>query len=165
MNRRLVLIVCLQMVLLLSVVGKFYYVSATGATVSLETAPVDPKDLMYGDYVRLNYQISTLEKNSVKTDLVGAKRDTQVYVVLEKGRKGFYEAMGIYEHKPTLTAGQVMLKGKLDVSPNDTFRVKFGLERYYVPAGSGEVAEKYNCVDVRVTTSGDAVINGLRSVH
>ena len=50
--------IALQVVVLFFMAGEREWVVRTGRTVFLRTAPVDPRDVMRGDYVRLNYEMS-----------------------------------------------------------------------------------------------------------
>jgi len=165
MNKRLIAIICLQILLLFTIVGKYYYVAATGKLITIETAPIDPRDLFYGDYVTLNYEISSIERSSVETDLetdAYLNRGTAVYVVLEKKKEPFYEAVGVYKKEQLIAPGQVMLKGKLNYSDEYQFNITYGLERYYVPENTGREIEAHTKVDIRVTEGGEAVIEAIR---
>src|SRR3989304_6996399 len=61
-----------------------------GNVVLLKTIPVDPRDLMRGDYVVLRYEITALSKELVRD---GAKfqRGDAVYVGLAKKDKKYWE--------------------------------------------------------------------------
>lgn len=170
MTKRLFWLVALQIVLLLTIAGKYYYISGTGETITLKTAPVDPRDLFYGDYVILQYEISEIDRRSVQTDITGERhRTVNVYVLVEKRGHPWYDAVGVYEKKPVPGANQAVLRAKLhEFSPKEeTLYLTYGLERYYVPENTGheweERREELTLVDVRVTDSGDAVLEELRA--
>jgi uncharacterized membrane-anchored protein len=169
MNKRLVFLILLQMFLLLSIVGKYHYIAATGTVVTLKTEPVDPRDLFYGDYVILHYDISEIERDAVDTDLKEERQGPfPVYVLVEKKQNPWYEAVGVYERKPEPKPNQAVLRAKLYsfFPKQDSFYLKYGIERYYVPENAGRAIEQrrdqLNLVDVRVSASGDAVIERLR---
>jgi uncharacterized membrane-anchored protein len=164
------LLVALQMALLLTIVGKYHYIAGAGEEITLKTAPVDPRDLFYGDYVTLNYEISRIARSSVQTDLSEERYGPfPVYVLVEKRSHPWYEAVGVYEKKPVPRDNQAVLRAKLHYfSPKEeTLYLTYGLERYYVPENTGrqweERREELTLVDVRVTGSGDAVIDELRA--
>lgn len=170
MTKRLFLLVALQIALLLTIVGKYHYISAVGEVITLKTAPVDPRDLFYGDYVILNYEVSQIDRSTVKTDLREEREGPiTVYVLLEKRNHPWYEAVGVYENRPAPSENQAVLRAKLSYfQPNmDTFSLTYGLERYYVEENTGrqweERRDELSLVDVRVTDGGDAVIERLRS--
>ena len=60
-------------VLWLVIIGGFIFSKQmtllTGKEVLLKTVPVDPRDLFRGDYVVLRYDISTIDLETVSTDI------------------------------------------------------------------------------------------------
>jgi uncharacterized membrane-anchored protein len=132
-----------------------------GTLILLETRPVDPRDLLRGDYVILNYAVSNIPVDAFggeRTNGVPAGGD--VYVLLQKQGE-FHEVLRA-STKP-LTAGynQVVLKGVSRDWWNDarrqTTRVEYGLERYYVSEGTGNPTGKLT-VQVAVPASGEGII-------
>ncbi len=57
---RIALLVVLQVLVLLAMVGGYAFDMARGKEITVETAPVDPRSLFRGNYVRLNYTFSVL---------------------------------------------------------------------------------------------------------
>ncbi|WP_164553355.1 GDYXXLXY domain-containing protein [Brevibacillus marinus] len=168
MSRRFLLLVLLQAVLLLGIVGKYYWIAATGQPITLKTAPIDPRDLFYGDYVRLEFDISRLDLRTIPHDLNGPLHDTAVYVVLEQKGKPWHEAAGVYQNKPQLAPGQTMLSGRVPYYSGDSWdelRIVYGFERYYVPENTGREIEQNAAAgwlaDLRVAGSGEAVLRRL----
>ncbi|WP_139489488.1 GDYXXLXY domain-containing protein [Brevibacillus dissolubilis] len=170
---RLWLIVALQLVILFSIVGKYHYIEANGQVVLLKTAPIDPTDLFYGDYVIIGYEIQEIDKKTVIDDEIKAltkgqdyfDRATQVYVVLEKKQNPWHEAVGIYLNKPELKPNQAVLKGTIQYvgATDEAYFVNYGgIDRYYVPENTGREIEDnrdmYNQVELRTSGNGDAVI-------
>jgi uncharacterized membrane-anchored protein len=112
----------------------------TGAPILLETERVDPRDLLRGDYLILNYKISNIPtalfSPPVTTDLPAG---TSVFVALEP-RGGFY-ALARASTNEFRTAGrEVLLKARKDGwwwSQSNTVHVEYGLEKYFVREGTG----------------------------
>jgi len=50
-------------------IGFKQYTLATGTKVILKTLPVDPRDILRGDYIALRYEISEINLNKIKTDI------------------------------------------------------------------------------------------------
>lgn len=165
MNKRLLLIIVLQIALLLTIVGKYQYVALTGQTVLLKTAPVDPVDPFYGDYVVLNYEAARIASSTVPHDVTQDDQNRQVYVILQQKANPWYEAVGVYRSLPTLAAGQVALQGTLRYYDSEGMSIGYGIERYYVPENTGHEIEaqrdRLTMVEVRVSSGGDAVISRL----
>ena len=154
----LILVLALQTAWILATTFSQERGLAAGTLISLETMPVDPRDLLRGDYVVLNYKISTvpsaLFSPPITKDLSSGET---VYVVLEK-RGQFHEVARTSTTPIELGPGQVMLKGRAEFrwgpSPS-TVRVLYGLERYYVREGTGNPRGKLT-VQAAVTPSGEA---------
>lgn len=140
-------------------------------TVLLETLPVDPRDLLRGDYVTLNYKISALPTEWV---FPGGGAPTNVnnrtiYVTLEK--KGeFYEAVAASLTPEKVKAGQFLVRGAADdawIGRNGgRIIVRYGIEKYFVKEGTGNPRGKVTvrCV---VTSAGglqikEVFLNGKR---
>jgi uncharacterized membrane-anchored protein len=55
------------------------YIVLTGKTVYLRTAPIDPNDPFRGQFVRLNYEISTIPKDLTKDMALNEVSDVDDY--------------------------------------------------------------------------------------
>ena len=155
-TKAFILVLALQSALLLGLVAQQEFRLASPTTVLLETAPVDPRDLLRGDYVILNYKISNLAGLFIpplrtSEDLAGKT----VYVALEK-RGAFHEAVSASLNTISAGQNQVVLKGKLQYGWG-VARVEYGLERFYVREGTGNPRGKLS-VEVAVSTGGEAQI-------
>jgi uncharacterized membrane-anchored protein len=141
---RLWLPLCVQTLLILAVPAQAIYTKVMGKTIVLQTAPVDPYDLLRGYSVTLTYEISqvgvlrqlpgwqTLPKlTSNAQDLAP---DTTIYVVLEAPTSITqppqpWKPVRVSSARPThLKPNQMALRGKANYS-----RVEYGLETYYIP--------------------------------
>ena len=132
---------------------------AQGQRVLLETQPVDPRDLLRGDYVILSYKISNISTNLFTPALTNALPvGRPVYVVL--GPRGqFYEIVRASTEPLTPGTGQVLLTGRSQPQWRalDGVMVEYGLERYYVREGTGRPTGKLT-VQAAVPASGQAII-------
>ena len=158
----LVLVLALQTAWILGTTFIQERTLAAGTVISLETRLVDPRDLLRGDYVTLNYKIS-----DVAFGLFSPARTNQVppgqtvYVAL--GPRGqFYEVVRASTEELAPAAGQVLLKGRSQSRWNSatakTVRVLYGLESYYVREGTGNPRGKKLTVQAAVPASGQARI-------
>jgi uncharacterized membrane-anchored protein len=141
---------------------------ATGREIVLAIIPVDPRDLLKGDYVRLSFEISRLP-----TGLLGGapppKADAPFYVTLEKKPDGSWSAVKITQRFPQDAGGdRVAVKGRLQLgSWSDSYVwPRYGIESYFVPQGHGLQLEalardKKLAVLVAVDKAGEAAIKGL----
>lgn len=158
---KIAIIIVVQIIFLSLMVGFKYYTLSFGTPVLLKTAPIDPRDIFRGEYVRLNYEITL-----VKSQNLDLEYNQDVFVVLEKGDP-YWNAVAISVDKPGLAANQVMIKGKaLDyVGRSQGYRLNYGIDTYYVEEGKGKEIERLRNIDVlvRVDRFGNAVIEELVS--
>lgn len=142
-----------------------------GTEVLLKTAPVDPRDFLRGDYVVLNYDISSVPVSSISGSMpVGADERT-LWVRLKPGEGGFWQVAESSFARLPEADGSVVLQTQPFYSQGvsgevETIRVEYGIERYYVPEGEGlalEDARRQGEVTIvaSVGTSGVAQIKRL----
>ena len=148
-------LVAAQVIYILGVAGAGYATTALGKRVQLATTPIDPRDLLYGDFVRLRYAIGESPLSRWHGD-AAPKRRQSVFVLLAPGPDSLSTAVGVYPQAPTPGVGQAVLRGWVtDVYPA-SFNLRFNLERYYVPEGSGlrlEKAGRLHPLRVRVSVA------------
>lgn len=146
----------------------------SGQEITLRTEPVDPRDLLRGDYVALSYDVSRVPLDQIQTsrprdnDVVGT-----VYVRLKRGdgkapARIVAASLGVpLEQAPG--ENEIDLKG---TSLNrwqdgiEDINVQYGLERFYVPEGEGRaieqrLGERTFTMRVAVGKTGEAQIKAL----
>ena len=133
----------------------------SGTLVLLETRPVDPRDLLRGDYVILNYKISDVPLALFSPARTNALPLGQVVYVALEPRGEYYGVTQASTNPITPAAGQVVLKGRTQNwwgwNSQTNEHVEYGLERYYVREGSGNPRGKLT-VQVAVPDSGNGRI-------
>ncbi|WP_394689295.1 GDYXXLXY domain-containing protein [Hoeflea sp.] len=148
-----------------------------GKEIVLRVEPVDPRDLMRGDYVRLAYGggVSLVDDKLVVGDWPAENTVSPVWLVLAAGDDGLFTTRSIHFSRPgQLEIGEVVLKSKpariwVAKPPdnlNEIARLSFGIERYYVPEGEGLEIEKARnegrtTVAIRVSDRGEPQIARL----
>ena len=143
MRRRplLRLLVGAQVLYVLGVAGAGYATTALGHHVVLATTPIDPRDLLSGDFVRLHYAIS--ETPLARWHAAAPPRRRQaVFVLLAAGPDSLSTTVGVYPQAPRPGVGQAVLRGWVTDVYRNSFNLRFNLERYYVPEGSSLRLEK-----------------------
>jgi uncharacterized membrane-anchored protein len=141
-----------------------------GAEVVLKTAPVDPRDFLRGDYVVLNYEISSVPVSSVIGGVPAEAGEQTLWVRLKKQPDGFWSvAESSFQAMPAAD-GSVVIRSQPFYSygpaGGESIRVEYGIERYYVPEGQGkplEDARKEGDVSIaaKVSADGTAQIRSL----
>ncbi|MCZ8519004.1 MULTISPECIES: GDYXXLXY domain-containing protein [Paenibacillus] len=172
-----------QALVLAGIALSYYAVGWYGQELRLRTVPVDPRDIFYGDYVTLSYEISRLEGTLWK-EAEPPKRGDTAYVVVKPGSDGISVPVAAYRSKPALAAGETALKGivqygwvkgngnssdeNFNESFHENFSVRYGIERYYVPEGTGKALEKQAAhLTVRVKSApwGQPVIESIEGLQ
>ncbi|HWI49381.1 MAG TPA: GDYXXLXY domain-containing protein [Rummeliibacillus sp.] len=155
-NKKFFLSLLVPVLILIAMTVKPLLTVLTGETIYLQTTPVDPSDLAYGDYVDLEFEIETLPldllDNGLKKQLSDDKEyfnfdsDKTVYITLKQNNNtNIYEAMKVTEIKPRTG---IFIKGELasyidqegEVDNNSSTKVahiNIPIERYYVEDNTG----------------------------
>jgi len=102
-------LVSLQVLLLAGIIFSHHYWLENGELIRLRTEPVDPRDLFRGDYVRLSYEISTLDLDRLDGDDI-FERNENVYVVLRRDADGTWRPTATYAVMPR---GERFIKGRV----------------------------------------------------
>lgn len=161
----------LQAAVLAGMAAQREWVLLTGRTIYLRTAPVDPRDVFRGDYVRLSYEISTVPKRLRRDGLKDKtpKRDTVVYGVLKLDENGRAELLYATDRKPE---GELFIRGRADRWRSaDALPIRYGLEAYFMEQDRGLAIERGRVRDgirvpmdmaVALGSNGLAVLKGHR---
>ena len=158
-----ILVLALQSAWILGTAFTQERVLRVGQLIMLETQPVDPRDLLRGDFVRLNYPISNVPRDRffpppLTGDLAGG---TTVFVALvPTGTNEFYQLARACTAWFTPAANEVVLRGKAAQSWRNnagSIHVEYGLEQYFVAEGTGNPHGKLT-VQAAVSKSGRANI-------
>jgi uncharacterized membrane-anchored protein len=144
------IVLMLQIFGLVSLYAYHLHIERTGKTYLLKVQPVDPRDLLSGDYVALRYAINTLPD---RFDLSGSNIPT--YVTLQPSGT-VWEIGDVGEAPPT---GDVpYLKGRAFGR-----QINYGIERYYVPEGKGRQVPRDLYAEIVIRADGTGQLKRLYS--
>ena len=159
--------------------------------ITLQTQPVDPRDIFRGDYVILDYEISHLTENTTKrngSDITTCcyyefwdETDKDVYVFLKPagdvwqafGISSSYDGDNLFSNTDSNISEFIRVKGKLTTVDNiqridgeENFReleITYGIENYFVQVDTGKTIETADDVkvNVKVNKHGDSQIETL----
>ena len=103
-----------------------------GESIVVRTVPVDPRDLLRGQYIQLRYEFSSMPWETF--DDTAASRDVWVVLVPEvKDGQTYHVPTKFSFNKPhAFPPEAVVIRGR-DESYNE---LSFGVERYFVPEGT-----------------------------
>ncbi len=168
--------VILQALVLAYMAGEREYILKTGKMIYLRTAPVDPRDIFRGDYVRLNYEMSRIAADRLEDagDSKEIRKGEKIYVGLKEGHNGLYEMAYARFEKPE---GGLYLTGRSPnhhqiPNPGYPIGINYGIEAYFVEQGAGRAIEKRRGtrtetqvpleMAIAVGSDGKSVISGYR---
>jgi uncharacterized membrane-anchored protein len=160
-TKLLLLVLALQTAWLLGTVAQQERILHVGQLILLETQPVDPRDLLRGDFVRLNYKISDVPRERFfAPPLTGdVPSGTAVYVaVAPAGTNDFYQLARASTEWFTPASNEVVLRGTVAQSwRTGSIHVEYGLEQYFVAEGTGHPQGRLT-VQAAVSKAGHAGI-------
>ena len=119
----------------------------TGSSILVRTAPVDPRDLLRGQYLNLSYEFSRMTP-FVDTGLQ-PEPGMDVWAILTPAGE-VHVPRGLFSVRPAqLGPGEVAILGRAD-----RWRALYGIEEYFVPEGSETPAQSDTTVRLRVGKDG-----------
>jgi uncharacterized membrane-anchored protein len=121
-----------------------------GRIVLLRLAPVDPRSLMQGDYMRLNFEIAGQAFGPASAP----KADGHIVVLLDPNGIGRFRRLG---EARRLAPGEVALRYRIrDGRPN------FATNAYFFEEGQAERYADAAFGEFRVGSDGEMILTGLR---
>jgi uncharacterized membrane-anchored protein len=130
-----------------------------GKEVLLKVEPIDPRDLLRGDYIVLGYEISRIPVKliaNIPPDRF-TSTDSELVVRLKKGAEGYWQPSAAwFDAAPTPAASdEVDIVGHVADGwglrePEATIAPDYGIERFYLPEGEGMAIQS----DMRVRPFG-----------
>jgi uncharacterized membrane-anchored protein len=152
MSRRSGLVLGLALILLVvnALVFQKEVLLREGTRLFLELAPVDPRSLIQGDYMRLDYAL-TRDLQPLTLDW---PRDGRLVVVAdERGVAGFVRR----DQGQPLEGNERFLRYRIRGG-----RLGLGAESFFFQEGHAELYEQARFAEIRATPKGDLVLVGLR---
>lgn len=118
----------------------------TGKRIVLATRPVDPFDLFRGQYMAINYEISTIPNSGE------FKEGDYVYVSLKKDNQSIWRYVSASKSRPS--SGD-FIKGKVERTTGSSAIVKYGIEQFFFERGA-DLPTTDITVEVALSDSGRA---------
>jgi uncharacterized membrane-anchored protein len=127
------------------------YVLATGQSVLLELAPTDPRSLIQGDYMVLDYAVSRGHQRGLE------QRPRDGHLVLRLDEQGVGRFVRFDTPETPLAPGEFKLRYRVRQS-----RMRLGAESFFFQEGHAKRYERARYGELRVADSGASVLVGLR---
>ncbi|HWA28811.1 MAG TPA: GDYXXLXY domain-containing protein [Lacunisphaera sp.] len=142
-------LVAAQLCFLLAWAGYHEVLRQHAPVLLLKARPVDPQDLLRGDYMTIAYNITEVD---VVPNPAQGGFGRGIWVLLEKRDRYYVATQAAYE-KLAPMPGQVLVRGTITAGLRSTGkeRVEYGIEKYFVPEGKG--TPRFNLMEVEVTVS------------
>lgn len=148
-NKLFLISLLLPIILLLSMTIKPLITINYGETIRLQTVPVDPSNIFYGDYVDLDFEAENIPVNIVEKSLrkelevntIGySQDDLKVYILLAYSNEtDTHKVTSLSKNKPK---SGTYIKGILHPSIfEDKVRVSIPIEQYYLEDDTGSELE------------------------
>ena len=151
-------------------------VISNGTSISIATAPLDPRDPFRGDFVRLRYGLNSLAHAPTRWTPADAelRKGDKVYAVLQERPGGLHDVAYFTNVEPDSATGTLFLRGRLRTdNPGiglNRVDVGYGIEQLFVEQGRGIDIEERQGVRgglqtamharVSVSSDGTAVLTG-----
>lgn len=125
---------------------------AQGTSIFLQLAPVDPRSLIQGDYMRLRYAIADEVRETEHSN-----RGT-VVIQLDEQRIGTF--VRLHDAQQPRSAGEQLLTYH---QQNGT--LYFGPDAFFFQEGHAQYYENATYAELRVSDTGESVLIGLRGAQ
>lgn len=120
-----------------------------GQTVLLELAPVDPRSLIQGDYMRLEYALAQ--------DVSDHNPPADGYLVLRVDEGDVASLVRIHDPQMPLADGELLLRYRVR-----DWDVRVGAESFFFQEGHAKYYDTALYGEFKVSESGEGVLVGLR---
>jgi len=145
-----------------------------GREITLKIEPIDPNDLLRGDYVSLFYEISRISVRQI-TNLPSEEylsADRTLYVRVKKGGDNYWHPVSATFDEPASAPGpdEADVRGFVgkgwNIGPGTSLDPEYGIERFYLPEGEGmdiqqDMRRRAFGVRLAVSSDGAAQIKAL----
>jgi uncharacterized membrane-anchored protein len=145
---KFVIALAIQLAVIFGMIVYKMSVLRRGVEVNVGIEPVDPRDLLRGDYITFRYPVSNLDRTILRDPPVW--NGATVYVILERSGK-LWTACSAQTTKPegddTLFLQGKVAGGGLESgaaaaewgrSRSTRIHIVYGIEQYFIPEGKGE---------------------------
>ena len=153
-----IVLVVVQVVVIVGLAAGREITLRGGEDVTLQTRPVDPRDLFRGDYAILDYEIGRVDTD--RLDWLYLDPGDTVYVELVQ--RGDVWVTGRFDRDP-FDEFTTQIRGTIVRASTEWTTVDYGIGEYFVPEGTGRTVER--AADVKVVValdrSGGPVIRHL----
>lgn len=144
---RLIIFLVILIGIVLTLILYFSWPLLTGKEIILATQPVDPFDILRGQYLTIRYDISQVP--TIKGAFVG----DQVYVTLKEDSSHIWR----YEKVSLVKPEGDFIKGEITSIYGESMQIKYGIEQYFFERNA-HIETRNMTIKVKIGVSGQARI-------
>jgi len=133
MRKAFAALVAIQIIFLLGEAAHYTLRANSGTVIKLKVLPVDPRSLFMGNYMTMNYEISSVSAAAMSLSPSLLTPGTVVFARVRPGEPNARPAgfsLAVPRFPP---AGVVYIKGTVEAAWQGRATVRYGIERYYIP--------------------------------
>ena len=157
----------LQVAVIITMIIVKLLVLADGRDILIRIQPVDPRDLLRGDYVTYQHDFTNIPGYYFDNDEVFRVGEL-AYVTLQES-SGFAHPSRLTHKKPSeglFIQGRVLSDTARVSGARPDYRLSYGIEQYYIPEGKGAMFNTWTrdrnaFAKVAVDSDGKAVLKQL----
>src|SRR3989339_695540 len=170
---KFILAIALQVIVVFAIIIFKVSILAGGTDVLLRITPLDPRDLLRGDYATFQYDISNI--NSYYANNQQIRNGDVIYIVLRQNGK-YYVVQNIQKIKPI--GNELFIRGRVESgglgNQPDSFldprfggsrlHVIYGIEQYFISEGAGRNFSFWNkeaAARVAIDDNGNATLKQI----
>jgi len=130
---------------------------AHGTVVCLRLAPVDPRSLMQGDYMRLRFALADTLRKDLDSGGFADNTDGRILLYVERNCTATYVAPFIGQ---MLQPGQIILRYR-----QRNKHIKIATNAFFFQEGTGQDYTKARYGVFRLNADGEPLLTGLKDAH
>jgi uncharacterized membrane-anchored protein len=124
-----------------------------GKLILIRLAPVDPRSLMQGDYMRLNYEIS----NQLPMELDDLPKRGYCVVKTDSAGVVIASAIRFQPEKSPLNEGELLVR----YNRTNFWNIQIGAESFFFQEGQAQKYEQAKYGGIKVDEEGNSILVGL----
>ena len=129
-------------------------VLSEGKTVFLSLAPVDPRSIMQGDYMRLRFELESQVRALLPQDQT---ENSQGYALVRLDDKGIAQLLKLQTEPTTQQANTVALQYRVREG-----KIKFATDAFFFEEGQGDNYAQAKYGEFKVAANGELLLADLR---
>lgn len=129
-------------------------VLSNGQTVFLTLAPVDPRSIMQGDYMRLRFELESQVRAQLPQDQT---ENSQGFVLVKLDDKGIAQFMKLQTEPTVSEAHTAALQYRVREG-----KIKFATDAFFFEEGQGDIYAQAKYGEFKVANNGELLLADLR---